>query len=76
MVYSSRKNEEITLTQSTSDPSFVLIADLPLAFSFQEGRYIKVAFAVKDIANFLVNVEMFVVEVFDHRGILVSEFLG
>jgi hypothetical protein len=36
----------------------------------EEGVYIEIAFSTEDIADFFVDVEVFFVERFNHRGIL------
>jgi hypothetical protein len=39
------------------------------------GAYIEIALATEDVADFLVDVEMFLVEILDHGGVLFSQLV-
>jgi hypothetical protein len=80
----SWQNHEIPFLQRATNPAFLCIADLELTLPTKQnndikwgfvGIYIKVSFSAENIANFLIGMEMFLVEIFDHCGVLFSHFL-
>jgi len=79
VIDSGRKNEEISLLQSTSNPAFILITNLIISPTVSREEkadsYIEVPFSTEDIADFFIGVEMFFVEVLDHGRILIAELV-